>query len=381
MNNKKRITIFGWASFLNDLGSDIIFPVWPLFVRSLGASMSALGFIDGLGQALVSISQAFSGYLSDRVGKRKIFIWIGYLMGSIARVGYAFSTHWWHLIPFKALDRTGKIRSAPRDALVAESSSNYNRGRNFGFLRMMDNLGAVSGIIVCILFFEILGYRKLFLLAAIPSLIAVILILFFIVENPRPAVKTAFRFSVKKLTPNLKLFFIVSMIFYLGSFSYSFLIIFAKEHGFKTGFIPVLYLLFTVIASVVSLPVGRLSDKVGRKSILIIGYLFWVGVSLIFVSLDTKWAIILGFVFYGLHKGTVDPIQRVFVAELAPDKYRASILGVFQMLIGLTALFASFLAGILWDKFGIFVPFYLSIILSLLSLVLLFRIQEAKFTL
>ncbi len=377
-NNKKIVTIFGWASFLNDLGSDIIFPIWPLFVRSLGASMSVLGFIDGLGQALVSISQAFSGYISDRVGKRKIFIWIGYLMGSIARLGYAFSTHWWHLIPFKALDRTGKIRSAPRDALVAESSSDYNRGRNFGFLRMMDNLGAVSGIVICIFLFGILGYRKLFLLAAIPSLIAVILILFFISENPRPAVKTTFRFSVKKLTPNLKLFFIISMIFYLGSFSYSFLIIFAKEYGFKTGLIPVLYLLFTVIASVVSLPVGRLSDKVGRKPILIIGYLFWMAVGLIFVCFHTKWAIILGFVFYGLHKGAIDPIQRAFVSELAPDEYRASILGSFQMLIGITALFASFLAGILWDRFGIFVPFYLSIILSLISLVLLFRIQETN---
>ncbi|HDL09843.1 MAG TPA: MFS transporter, partial [Candidatus Omnitrophica bacterium] len=213
-DNNKKVTIFGWASFLNDLGSDIIFPVWPLFVRSLGASMSALGFIDGLGQALVSISQAFSGYLSDRVGRRKIFIWIGYLMGSIARIGYAFSTHWWHLIPFKALDRTGKIRSAPRDALVAESSSDYNRGRNFGFLRMMDNLGAVSGIVVCIFLFGILGYRKLFLLAAVPSLIAVILVLFFITENPRPQVKTMYRFNINNLLPDLKLFFIISMIFY-----------------------------------------------------------------------------------------------------------------------------------------------------------------------
>jgi len=166
MNQKKAsktVRIFALASFLNDLGSDMIYPIWPLFVTSvLGAPMAVLGFIDGLGEAIVSISQAASGYISDRTRRRKIFIWTGYLFGSLSRVGYAISSVWQHLIPFRILDRAGKIRGAPRDAIIADISTKENRGKNFGFLRAMDHLGAVCGIIVCILFFKVLGYRNLF---------------------------------------------------------------------------------------------------------------------------------------------------------------------------------------------------------------------------
>ena len=129
--NKKSIRVFAWASFLNDLGSDMIYPVWPLFVTSfMGANMAMLGLIDGLGEAFVSISKAISGYISDRVRKRKFFIWSGYILGSLSRFGYAFAPAWQWLIPLKILDRSGKIRSAPRDALVADISNNKNRGGN-----------------------------------------------------------------------------------------------------------------------------------------------------------------------------------------------------------------------------------------------------------
>ena len=372
---RKAVTIFGWASFLNDLGSDIIFPVWPLFVRSLGASMSALGFLDGLGQALVSISQAFSGYISDRIHKRKLFIWLGYIMGTIARIGYGLSTKWWHLIPFKALDRTGKIRSAPRDAMISQLSGDEERGRNFGFLRMMDNLGAFSGIVLCIILFPLLGYRKLFLLAAIPSVFAAVLIMAKIREPEDKKSKFRKPLSFKGLNPALKMFFLVSGIFSTGAFSYSFLLIFAREVGFKFGFIPVLYLIFTAVASLFSLPLGRLSDRLGRKFVLEISYVFWILVCGVFLVYPTPFGILVGFVLYGLHRGAIDPVQRALVSELAPSEYKASILGSFQMLIGLTALFASFLAGVLWDKFNSSAPFYLSFMLSVISLILLTTIR------
>ena len=135
-DKKRTIKIFAIASFLNDVGSDIIYPLWPLFVTTfLGANMAVLGFLDGLGEALVSISQGISGRLSDRLKKRKVFIWLGYLFGAFSRVGYSLSTSWQHLIPFRILDRAGKIRSAPKDAIVADISTKENRGRNFGFLR------------------------------------------------------------------------------------------------------------------------------------------------------------------------------------------------------------------------------------------------------
>ena len=146
--NRKTLALFSTASFLNDFGSDMIYPIWPLFVKALLIAQPEivpviLGFIDGLGDAIVSISQAVSGYVSDRIGKRKIFIWTGYLCGATSRLGYAFSTFWAHLVPFRILDRAGKMRGAPRDAIIADMSTRENRGRNFGWLRTMDNLGAV----------------------------------------------------------------------------------------------------------------------------------------------------------------------------------------------------------------------------------------------
>src|ERR1041385_1631616 len=148
---KKIITGLSLASFFHDVGSDMVFSVWPLFVTSvLGANMATLGFIDGIGDAVVSISGAIGGYLSDRLRKRKIFVWTGYLFGGIARVGYALSPSWQWLIPFRLLDRSGKLRGAPRDAILSESSTNTTRGGRFGILRAMDNAGAVVGIMLAI---------------------------------------------------------------------------------------------------------------------------------------------------------------------------------------------------------------------------------------
>ena len=376
--SKKKVKIFGIASFLNDMGSDIIYPVWPLFVRCLGANMSVLGFLDGLGDALVSISQAISGYISDRIQKRKIFVWLGYLMGGLSRIGYAISKNWLSLIPFRILDRAGKIRSAPRDAIIADLSTDQDRGENFGFLRMMDNLGAVVGILLCILLVNFLGFKKLFLLASIPSLICVILILIFVKEQKRDSTKIFKGISLKSFTPQFRYFLILSSIFSLGAFSYSFLLVFANEFGFKTGFIPVLYLIFTAIASLFSIPFGKLSDKIGRKKVLEISFLFWILVCLIFLFFKNYFGIILAFIFYGLHKGALEPSQRAFVSELVPQEIRASALGGYQMIIGLFSLPASFLAGILWDKIGIFAPFSFSLFLSLLTLVLLFNLKVVK---
>src|SRR3989344_5468698 len=162
MNRKtvdKKVKVFALASFLHDLGSDIVFSVWPIYVTQiLGANMAIVGLIDGIGEALVSISQAVSGYISDRIRKRKLFVWLGYLFGGVARIGYAFAPVWQWLIPFRVLDRSGKIRGTPRDAIISDISTRQNRGKNFGILRMMDNLGAVAGILISIFFLEKVGF-------------------------------------------------------------------------------------------------------------------------------------------------------------------------------------------------------------------------------
>lgn len=169
-SSNSKVKIFAIASFLHDMGSDIVFSIWPIYLTQvMGVNMAILGLIDGLGEAIVSISQAVSGYISDRIRKRKLFVWLGYLFGGVARIGYSIAPTWGWLIPFRVLDRSGKIRGSPRDAIISDLSAKENRGRNFGLLRAMDNLGAVVGILIAIVFLGAVGYKSLFLFAALPS--------------------------------------------------------------------------------------------------------------------------------------------------------------------------------------------------------------------
>jgi len=374
--SKKIIRTFAAASFLNDMGSDMIYPIWPLFVTQiLKANMTVLGFLDGLGDALVSLSKALSGYLSDRIRRRKVFIWIGYLFGALSRIGYALSSVWTHLIPFRVLDRSGKIRGAPRDAYVADISDKKNRGKSFGYIRAMDHLGAVCGIILCIVFFKLLGYKMLFFLAAIPTLLSVILIVLFIKEKKPGKLKLYKGISIKDLDRNYKLFLLLSSIFTLGAFSYSFLLIYGKEHGFNTSFIPVLYLIFSAAAFLLSIPMGRLADRIGRKPVLFLSFVLWASVLVFLIIGKSRLTVILSFILYGAHKGALEPVQTAFVSELAPAKFRASGLGGFQMITGLCTLPASFIAGILWESFGMTVPFYFSLVLTITAGILLFFVK------
>ena len=378
----RRLKVFALASFLNDFGSDMIYPIWPLFLEIiLGANMTILGFVDGLGDSIVSISQAVSGHVADRVRRRKIFVWTGYMFGSASRIGYAFSSVWQHVIPFRILDRAGKMRGAPRDAMIADLSTNENRGRNFGLLRTMDNLGAVCGIAVCLiflLFFGLSHYRNLFLVAAIPSLISALLILFLIKETKPSDIRLYRGISFRDLNWNFKLFLFSSALFALGSFSYSFLLVYANMLGTETAFLPVLYLTFTAIASISSLPFGKLSDKTGRKSMMFLSFVLWGLTLLSLVYVQSFSGVLLSFVLYGLHKGALEPVQRAFVSELAPIEYRATSLGGFQLVVGLCALPSSLVAGLLWDRVSISTPFYVSLGLTILAIALLVFVKEKR---
>ncbi|MGA2360856.1 MAG: MFS transporter [Candidatus Aminicenantales bacterium] len=374
---EKTVRTFAAASFLNDFGSDIIAPVWPMFVTQvLRANMSALGLLDGLGEALVSLSQAVSGYISDKIRKRKIFVWTGYLCGSASRLGYAVASVWQHLIPFKVLDRVGKMRGAPRDAMVADISTDRNRGSHFGLMRAMDNFGAVFGITTCILLLNIVGLRTLFALAAIPSVIGAVLILVRIKEEKPTERKIYKGLSLRHIDRNLALYFGVNAVFALGAFTYSFLLIYARTVGFKVGFVPVLYLVFTASAALLSLPFGRLSDRIGRKAVLFLSFGFWAAVCVGVILIRGMFLVPAIFVLYGVHKAALEPVQRTLVAELCIPEFRASIIGGFQLVVGLCALPASLGAGWLWDHVGRTAPFLISAGLTAVAAALLFFVKE-----
>jgi len=258
--------------------------------------------------------------------------------------------------------------------MVADASTPMNRGSNFGLLRTMDNLGAICGIVITIFLFNVLGYRYLFLFAAIPSLAAFVLIGYCIREKKTAeSAFTGVRISI--LNRDYLFFLLSSSLFAMGSFSYSFLLVFANQFEFKTVFIPVLYLIFTVFAFLSSLPFGRVSDRVGRKPVIAIGFILWGLACLGFIYFPSKLGILAGFVLFGLHRGALDTVQNTLVSELVPEHRRASGLGGFQMVIGICALPASVIAGFLWDAFGPAFPFIFSLIMTGLSLVLLIPIK------
>jgi len=372
----RTVRIFALSSFLNDMGSDMISPIWPLFVTiALKANIAMLGFLDGIGEAIVSVSQAGGGWLSDKLKKRKLFIWFGYLFPFLSRIGYALAKTWQHLFPFRIIDRAGKIRDPPRDAIIADVTKHKERGRAFGFLEAMDSLGAVFGILICIALLAFgISYRNLLVLAALPSLVSVILIFIFIKEK-KPK-KISYSFKLKNLDRNFKFFLLLSSFFTIASFSYSFLLLAAKEFGLALLTLPILYLIFTAISSLFSVPFGRLSDKIGRKKVMLIAYILWAYVCISFIFWHNSAAIIIAIFVYGLHLGALKPVQKTFIAELSPRKYRASGIGIFRFVTGLCALPASAIAGLLWAKFGTTAPFYFSLLLTAFSTFLLLFLRE-----
>ncbi|MEM3374099.1 MAG: MFS transporter [Candidatus Woesearchaeota archaeon] len=372
---KRELISLGLASFFNDLGSDMIYPIWPLFITSvMNANMFILGLIDGIGDAIVAISKALSGYLSDKTGKRKVFIWLGYLMAFFSRLGYAISKTWIHLIPFKILDRFGKIRGSPRDAIVSEISK--EKGKNFGIIRSMDNLGAFFGVILCLILINFVDIKTIFYIAAFPSLISVLLVLLFIKEGKRGKIK---KISLNLFDKNFKIFLISSFFITLGSFSYSFFLIFVKEYGLSEKILPLFYLLFTFMAAIASYPSGRLFDKYKKKVIYFAIFLYVVMLFLftkIYLLENSLIILIMLFLVYGISKGIFETSMSTLSAQLSPKKLKATGIGSFQLITGLSALPSSTIAGFLWLKFGYIITFYFAIVSMIIGFAILIFVKE-----
>lgn len=376
------ILILGLVSLLTDISSELVYPLLPLYLTmQLGASAFVVGIIEGIAESLASLIKVFSGYFSDLSRRRKPLAILGYAGSTVGKLFLYLSTSWGWVFWGRFIDRFGKgIRVAPRDALIADSSDPSRRGHSFGLHRTMDTLGAVLGVLGAYYFLTSFkgNYQKVFLLSLIPAGIGVIL-LFVVREKLKAPCEIQKRakpvFSWAKLDRRLKAFLILTFIFSLGNSSNQFLLLRAKNVGFDVKNILLLYLAYNISYAVLSYPAGRLSDFIGRKALLVTGYLWYGLVYLGFALVNSTWQMWVLFVAYGFYVAMTESVEKALVTDIAPVHLRATLIGMHATLVGLGLLPASLLAGFLWDILGPSAPFYLGgalgIIASLGLLILL----------
>jgi len=380
----RNVFVLGLVSLFTDLSSQMVFPLIPLFlITVLGAGAYAVGIVEGAAETTASLLKLVSGYWSDKIKRRKPFVLFGYSLSAITKPLFAFANIWSFVLFVRVIERIGKgLRTAPRDAIVAESSDESVRGKAYGFHRAMDGIGSVSGAALAFLLLPILGYRNIFLFAFMPGIIAVFVILF-IKEKKTPAKQEtkeiSIKLSFKELPMNLKLFIIVSSIFALGHFGYAFLLLRAVDIGLADYMAILLYVLFYISYTVCAIPSGILSDKIGRKPVLRAGYLIFGITSLGLVFTSNIYSILLLFVIYGIFYAMIDGAQRAFVVDLAPKHLKATALGTFHTAIGLVALPGGYIAGLLWDKISPETTFIYGLTLAIISLVLFTFVKDKIF--
>ncbi len=367
------VFFLGIVSLLTDMSSEMIFTLLPLFLSNvLGAAPAVIGLVGGLSDSTDAVFRIFSGWLSDRVGKRKLLTLIGYGLSTVAKPFMYLAGSWGAVTAIRFADRTGKgIRSSPRDALLAASLAANERGKGFGLHRAMDTAGAVVGTGLAILLLSRLGardpasFRTVFLWSLLPALAGVAL-LFFVREAKPDGRSLAKKLSLQwsALDRRLRAFLVVTFLFTLGNSSNMFLLRRAEEIlGTHHALNPVvgtlwLYLAYNLVYSLVALPAGILSDRFGRKGLLVAGYLFYGLVYLGFALVKTPAALWWLFGAYGIYIGITEGVEKALVADVAPPHLRATMIGLHATLVGIGLFPASLLAGLLWQTFGAAAPFY-----------------------
>lgn len=376
----KNILFTGITSFLTDTSVKMVYSVMPMFLLSIGASKTSLSLIEGIAESTAALVKTFSGFWSDKMGKNKPFMLIGYGLSSLIMPFYALVVSPIQVLYLRFAERVGKgIRTAPRDSLIAGSVVNGETGKAFGVQKAMDNMGAILGPILAFLFLLLLpnNFRIIFLLAGIPALFG-ILTLIFGVKEAKKEQKPIVWSGLKSFPKRYYAFLAVIFIFTLGNSTDALLLVKANEIGVKVAFIPLVYLITSVVSVALAVPMGILSDKVGKEKLLAVGYLLYAVVYFGFGwSTDVK-ALLGLFALYGLYSAMTDGTQKAYVSDLVDSDKKGTGLGIYNALIGITLLPASLLAGILYDKVNADVPFYFGGAMSLLAALMLFVLILTK---
>ena len=375
------IIALGVVSFLTDASSEMIYPILPLFLTvTLGAGPALIGIIEGIAESTASLLKFFSGYFSDRVRKRRPIILSGYSLSTLARPLIALAGAWWQVLVIRFSDRVGKgIRSSPRDALIADSVDAANYGKAYGFHRSMDHAGAVAGPILATLILAYItsDYRSLFLLAAIPGILSLLVILFFVKETriDRKGSSQPLTFSLKNFDSGFKMLLASVIVFTIGNSSDAFLLLRAKEAGVPAHLIPAIWAVLHIVKTLSSTPGGVMSDRVGRKRIIIAGWLVYGLVYLGFAYASSHLHIWILFIIYGIYFGMTEGVEKAFVADLVPQHLRGTAFGLYNFAIGISALPASLLFGVIWQKAGMEYAFMTGAGIAMVASVMLLGIK------
>lgn len=369
------VFVLGLVSFFTDVSSEMIYPLLPLFLTGvLGAGPAFLGVIEGVAESTASLLKLLSGVVSDRVRRRKRLVLLGYSISALMRplIGAAGSA--FAVLLIRTGDRVGKgIRTSPRDALIADSVDPALRGKAYGFHRSMDHAGALVGPLIAtlLLSYFVTDLRVVFWLAAIPGLIAVLLIVLKVSETERVGLHAApVRLSLLPAGP-LRRYLLIMFLFTLGNSSDAFLLLKAGTLGVPAFRIPLLWTFFHLVKMLSSMPFGALSDRIGRRAVIVSGWCVYSLSYLGYGLASSEWQIWLLFAFYGLFFGLTEGVEKAFVVDLADPALRGAAFGWYHFAVGSGALPASLLFGVIWQQMGGVAPFLFGAALSAVSALLL----------
>ncbi len=393
----KNVRSLGWVSLFNDIASEMIYPLLPLFLNTvLGAGVVFIGLIEGIAESISSFLKLFSGWFSDRFQKRKGLIFFGYFLASMIRPFIGLATSGYHVLFLRFFDRIGKgVRSSPRDALLSQSCGEAERGKAFGFQRAMDHAGAMVGPLIASFLMAVFtkDLRIIFLLAFIPSLFC-LWILWRGVTDVSPAknsngakkeqspVSSPPKLNWREWDRKFKYFLLIITLFTLGNSSDAFLLLRAQDLGIHVVSIPILWFVFHLSKTVLSIPGGVLSDRIGRKKVMVLAWIIYGLVYLGFAFASGPYQIWLLFIVYGFFYGLAEGTEKAWVSDLVEESRRGTAYGAYHFCIGIAALPASLLMGFLWKAIGVQWAFtfgaLMALIAAFLTIVLMGSDQKEK---
>lgn len=378
------IVFLGLVSFFADISGEMVYPIIPLYLTStFGATPALVGIIEGIAESVASLLKVFSGYVTDRYKRKKKVAFMGYATGVVYKIALIMAGSWVGILAARVIDRIGKgIRTAPRDVMVSESAQIGQAGKAFGIHKALDMAGSALGILIAYFLLQTTNknfdYHRVFLFSIIPAAMSLGMLCKVKEKNdacPRKE-REPFWNNVKRLDNQLKLYLLVTFIFTLGNSSNAFLLLRAKSMGFDDSDVILLYFIYNVTASALAIPAGRRSDRVGRKRLLVFGYVIFAAVYLGFAFVSGKRFMVFLFIMYGFYTAMIAGVERAFISEVAPEDLKGTMLGLHSTLVGIALLPASAIAGVLWTTFGLKVPFIFGSCMSLLAAFILLILMK-----